>query len=165
WMRLAMEAAVCAGSLAKLAKDWSLMSQFEVGELSEAPRGRTSSAMPHKRNAVHCMQVVAQTQTVPGLAAALLGTMAQAHERALGEWQAEVAQWPPLWRRAHGAAAALRMAAEGLQVNESRMLAHIASLQEVVFSEGCAAAGAPWVGQETAQGEGGRLCEEAVRQP
>ena len=45
WMRLAMEVAVCGGSLAKLAKDWSLMSQYEVGELHEAPRGSTSSAI------------------------------------------------------------------------------------------------------------------------
>src|SRR3546814_20029767 len=64
WMRLGMEAAVCAGSLAKLARDWSLMSQFEVGELAEASRGKTSSAMPHKRNAVHCMQAIAQTQQI-----------------------------------------------------------------------------------------------------
>src|SRR3546814_14767165 len=35
WMRLGMEAAVCAGSLAKLARDWSLMSQFEgIGKAS-----------------------------------------------------------------------------------------------------------------------------------
>lgn len=162
WMRLAMEAALCAGSMAKLARDWSLMSQFEVGEISEAPRGRTSSAMPHKRNAVHCMQAVAQTQTVPGLAAALLGTMAQAHERAMGEWQAEVAQWAPLWRRVHGAAAALRLAAEGLRVNEPRMLAHIQSLQEVVFSEGCAEALAPAVGQDEAQAAVERLAAQAV---
>ena len=32
------EAAVCGGSLAKLAGDWALMSQYEVGEISEAPR-------------------------------------------------------------------------------------------------------------------------------
>lgn len=162
WMRLAMEAAVCAGSLAKLARDWSLMSQFEVGELGEAPRGRTSSAMPHKRNAVHCMQAVAQTQPVPGLVAALLSTMAQAHERALGEWQAEVAQWAPLWRRVHGAAAALRMAAEGLQVDESRMLAHIQSLHEVVFSEGCAEVLAGVVGPDEAQAAVERLAAQAV---
>lgn len=162
WMRLAMEAAICAGSLAKLARDWSLMSQSEVGELSEGARGRTSSAMPHKRNAVHCMQAVAQTQTVPGLAAALLGTMAQAHERALGEWQAEVAQWAPLWRRVHGAAAALRMAAQGLQVDEARMLAHIQALQEVVFSEGCAEALTPMLGPDEAQAVVERLAAQAL---
>ena len=53
WMRLAMEVAVCCGSLSKLARDWSLMSQYEVAEISEAARGSTSSTLPHKRNPVH----------------------------------------------------------------------------------------------------------------
>src|SRR3546814_198446 len=159
-----MEAAVCAGSLAKLARDWSLMSQFEVGELAEASRGKTSSAMPHKRNAVHCMQAIAQTQPVPGLAAALLGCMAQAHERAMGEWQAELSAWAPLWRRVHGAAAALRLAAEGLQVDPSRMQAHIDVLHEVIFSEACADALTPVAGHQAAQQATERLAPQALAQ-
>jgi 3-carboxy-cis,cis-muconate cycloisomerase len=149
WMRLAMEVAVCCGSLSKLARDWSLMSQYEVAEISEAARS-TSSAMPHKRNPVHCMQAVAQTQAVPPLAALLLGCMAQAHERALGEWQAEVAHWPDLWRHAHGAAAALRQAAQTLQVHPQRMLAHVAGLRGLVFSEACVHALAPFTGKHEA---------------
>lgn len=150
WMRLAMEVAVCGGTLAKLAKDWALMMQYEVGELREAPRGCTSSAMPHKRNPVHCMQAVAQTQPVPQLAALLLGCMAQAHERALGEWQAEVAHWGMLWSHVHAAAAALRMACEGLQVDVPRMQTHIDGLQGVVCSEALTQALAPVLGKPTA---------------
>ncbi|HYG43756.1 MAG TPA: lyase family protein [Bordetella sp.] len=164
WMRLAMEAAICAGSLAKLARDWSLMSQFEVGELAEAPRGRTSSAMPHKRNPVHCMQAVAQTQPVPGLAATLLACMTQAHERALGEWQAELSAWAPLWRHVHAAAAALRRAAEGLQVDTARMQAHIDALHQVIFSEACADALAPLAGRDAAQQAVERLAPQALTQ-
>jgi len=162
WMRLAMEAAVCAGSLAKLAKDWSLMSQFEVGELTEAPRGRTSSAMPHKRNAVYCMQAIAQTQPVPGIAANLLSAMPQAHERALGEWQAELSMWAPLWRHVYAAAAALRHSAEGLHVHSSRMQAHIDSLYEVVFSESCSDALAAITGSDAAQRAIERLAPQAL---
>ncbi|WP_255592733.1 lyase family protein [Bordetella sp. BOR01] len=164
WMRLAMEAAVCAGSLAKLARDWSLMSQFEVGELAEAPRGRTSSAMPHKRNPVHCMQAVAQTQPVPGLASTLLACMTQAHERALGEWQAELSAWAPLWRHVHAAAAALRLAAEGLQVDTARMQAHIDALHQVIFSEACADALASLAGRDAAQQAIERLAPQALAQ-
>lgn len=163
WMRLGMEAAICAGSLAKLARDWSLMSQFEVGELAEAARGKTSSAMPHKRNAVHCMQAVAQTQAVPGLAAVLLGCMAQAHERAQGEWQAELAAWAPLWRHVHGAAAALRLAAEGLQVDTGRMQANIDALHEVIFSEACVDALTPFTGRAQAQQAVERLAPQALQ--
>src|SRR5690606_27441816 len=131
WVRLGMEAAVCAGSLAKLARDWSLLSQFEVGALAEAARGKASSAMPRQRTSVHCMQAVAQAQAVPGLAATVVGCMPQAHERAMGEWQAELSAWAPLWRHVHGASAALRLAAEGLQVNPPRMQANLDALQQV----------------------------------
>lgn len=164
WMRLAMEASVCAGSLSKLARDWSLMSQFEVGELAEAPRGRTSSAMPHKRNSVHCMQAIALTQPVPGLAASLLGAMTQAHERAMGEWQAELSVWAPLWRRVHGAAAALRLAADGLRVDAARMQSHIDALYQVIFSEACTDALAPITGREAAQQAIEHLAPQALAQ-
>lgn len=151
WIRLAMEVAVCGGSLAKLAKDWSLMAQYEVAELVEAPRGSTSSAMPHKRNPVHCMQALAQTQAVPHIAASLLGCMAQAHERGLGEWQAEVAHWASLWRHVHAAAAALCSAAQGLQVDMARMQQHLEGLQGVVYSEALAQVLAPVLGKPGAQ--------------
>ena len=164
WMRLAMEAAVCGGSLAKLARDWSLMAQYEVGEVSEAPRGSTSSAMPHKRNPVHLMQAVAQAQAIPQLAALLLGCMAQAHERALGEWQAEVAHWPDLWRHVHGAAAALRQAAQSLQVHPQRMLGHVRGLQGLVFSEACVHAMAPWTGKPEALAAVELLAPQALEQ-
>lgn len=164
WMRLAMEAAVCGGSLAKLAKDWALLSQYEVGEISEAQRGSTSSAMPHKRNPVHCMQAVAQTQAVPALAALLLGCMAQAHERALGEWQAEAAHWPELWRHVHGAAAALRQAAQSLQVHPQRMLGHVQGLRGLVFSEACVHALAHWVGKPDALAAVEQLAPQALEQ-
>lgn len=164
WMRLAMEAAVCGGSLAKLARDWALLSQYEVGEISEAPRGSTSSAMPHKRNPVHCMQAVAQVQAVPPLAALLLGCMAQAHERALGEWQAEAAHWPELWRHVHGAAAALRQAAQSLQVHPRRMLGHVQGLHGLVFSEACVHALTPWTGKAEALAAVERLAPQALEQ-
>lgn len=164
WLRLAMEVAVCGGSLAKLAKDWSLMSQYEVGELHEAPRGSTSSAMPHKRNPVHCMQAVAQTQPVPQLAATLLACMVQAHERGLGEWQAEVAHAASLWRHVHAAAAALRSAAQGLHVDSARMQQHIDGLQGVVYSEALAQVLAPVLGKPAAQAAVAECAVQALDQ-
>lgn len=151
WLRLGMEVAVCGGALAKLAKDWSLLSQYEVGELSEAARGQTSSAMPHKRNPVHCLQALAHTRSVPQLAATLLACMEQAHERALGEWQAEVVHWAQLWTQVHAAAAALRLAAEGLQVHTPRMRANVEGLHGVVFSEPLTQVLARWLSKPEAQ--------------
>jgi 3-carboxy-cis,cis-muconate cycloisomerase len=144
WVRFGLEVAVLAGSLSKIAKDLALLSQAEVGEVSEgtapgdtsghAPRGG-SSAMPHKRNPVACMQAIAACAQVPGLAATLLSTMAQAHERALGEWQAEFAVWPQLWIQAFGAMAAVHDALAGLQVDTARMVHNIDRTQGLVHSE------------------------------
>jgi len=164
WMRLGMEVAVCGGSLAKLAKDWALHAQYEVGELCEAARGITSSAMPHKRNPVHCLQALAQTKAVPQLAATLLACMDQAHERALGEWQAEVVHWAQLWTHVHAGAAALCAAAQGMQVHAPRMQAHIDSLQGVVFSEQLAQVILPLLGKPEAQAAVALCAQQALQQ-
>lgn len=140
WMRLGLEAAVLVGTLSKIAKDLALLSQAEVGEVSEGcvpgetARG-SSSAMPHKRNPVACMQAIAACTQVPGLAATLLSTMAQAHERALGEWQAEFAVWPQLWIQAFAATSAVHDALAGLQVDAARMAHNIGQTQGLVHSE------------------------------
>lgn len=140
WVRFGLEVAVLAGSVSKIAKDLALLSQAEVAEVAEgataggAQRGG-SSAMPHKRNPVACMQAIAASAQVPGLAATLLSTMAQAHERALGEWQAELAVWSQLWIQAVGATCAIRDALQGLQVDSARMAHNIGQTQGLVHSE------------------------------
>ena len=164
WMRLGMEVAVCSGTLAKLAKDWALMSQFEVGEISEASRGSTSSAMPHKRNPVHCMQAIAQTQPVPHIASLLLSCMPQAHERALGEWQAEVAHWASLWQHTLAACRSLGLAAKGLQVHVGRMQANVDVLQQLVFSEGFVHVLSPCIGEVQAAALVAGMSEQALAQ-
>ncbi|MEO8838171.1 MAG: 3-carboxy-cis,cis-muconate cycloisomerase, partial [Herbaspirillum sp.] len=77
------------GSLGKIARDISLQSQTEIGELNEpiaAGRGGSSS-MPHKHNPVGCAVTLAAALRVPNLVATLLTAMVQEHERALGGWQ------------------------------------------------------------------------------
>ncbi len=139
WMRLGLEVAVLAGSLSKIAGDLVLMSQAEVAEVvaGDAQSGG-SSAMPHKRNPVACMQAVAACAQVPHLAATLLSTMAQAHERGMGQWQAEVAVWPQLWVQAFAAASAVNSALSGLRADPQRMARNIDELQGVVCSEALA---------------------------
>ena len=97
-VNLGAQFAIIAGSAGKIARDVSLMMQFEIGEVfepSESGRGG-SSAMPHKRNPVRCMQILANATRAPDLAAILMRGMVQEHERALGGWQAEWAVWPDL---------------------------------------------------------------------
>ena len=132
WVRLGCELGVMTGALGKIAGDIALMSQFELGELAEpAEEGRGgSSAMPHKRNPVASMVAIAAAHRTPALVATLLGAMPQAHERALGPWQAELATWPALVLAAHGSVAALAAALPGLVVDADRMRANIDSLRD-----------------------------------
>ncbi len=131
WVALGCELGLLVGNLGKIAKDISLMSQYEVGEVSEPtePGRGGSSAMPHKRNPVACMVALAAAQRAPQRVAALLAAMPQEHERALGNWQAELAEWPGLLMSAHGSARAMAQALPGLQVDSARMLANIESLR------------------------------------
>ncbi|QPF76720.1 3-carboxy-cis,cis-muconate cycloisomerase [Roseateles sp. DAIF2] len=137
WLRLGAELGVLTGSLGKLARDWSLLAQPEVGELMEGAAGG-SSAMPHKRNPVACMQALAAAKRAPQRVAALLACMDQEHERGLGGWQAEQAEWAGLLLSCHGAVRALSQAAAALQLHPARMLENIERQQDLVFAEGLA---------------------------
>jgi 3-carboxy-cis,cis-muconate cycloisomerase len=131
WVALGCELALLAGSLGKVAKDVSVMVQFEVGELAEPlePGRGGASATAHKRNPVACMIALAAAQRVPQLVAALLVTMPQEHEPALGNWQAELAEWPRLLMSVHGAARAMAQALSGLQVDTQRMRANLKAVR------------------------------------
>ena len=75
------------------------------------------------------MVALAAAQRAPQRVAALLAAMPQQHERALGAWQAELAEWPQLLMSAHGSVRALAGALPGLQVDAARMRANIDRLR------------------------------------
>ncbi|EJL82179.1 3-carboxy-cis,cis-muconate cycloisomerase [Polaromonas sp. CF318] len=131
WVALGCELGLLVGSLGKIAKDISLMGQYEIGELAEPtePGRGGSSAMPHKRNPVACMVALAASARAPQRVAALLAAMPQEHERALGNWQAELAEWPGLLMSAHGSVRAMAHALPGLQVDTRRMRANLDALR------------------------------------
>ncbi|MFJ3057286.1 3-carboxy-cis,cis-muconate cycloisomerase [Herbaspirillum sp. NPDC087042] len=162
WIRLGSEMAVLAGSLGKIATDLSLMAQGEIAELAEpSGNGRGgSSAMPHKRNPVSSMIALAAAHRAPQQAAGLLATMAQQHERGLGNWQAELAEWPALFLGVHGALRALNDAFAALGIDEARMLRNIDALQGLVFAESASIALARVIGRPRAHA----LLEQLTRQ-
>jgi 3-carboxy-cis,cis-muconate cycloisomerase len=131
WVALGCELGLMVGSLGKIAQDIALMGQYEVAELAEPtePGRGGSSAMPHKRNPVASMVALAAAQRAPQRVAALLAAMPQAHERALGAWQAELAEWPQLLMSAHGSVRALAGALPGLEVDAGRMRSNINRLR------------------------------------
>ena len=93
------------GTLGKIARDISLMSQTEVGEALEpsAPGRGGSSTLPHKRNPVGCAVVLAAAIRVPALVSTMLAAMVQEHERGLGGWHAEWETLPEICLLAAGA--------------------------------------------------------------
>jgi 3-carboxy-cis,cis-muconate cycloisomerase len=144
---------VLCGALGKVAKDISLMSQAEVGELNEpSGDGRGgSSAMPHKRNPVASMLALAAAIRAPQRVAALLAAMVQEHERGLGNWQAELAETSGLYLSAHGALKALSdVAQQGLEVHPQRMRANIEALNGLVSAEAAAKVFAKQIGKPQA---------------
>jgi len=112
--------AIAIGALGKMARDVSLLSQNAIGEAREpAVAGRGgSSAMAHKRNPTGCQVALSAAIRAPGLAASLLGGMAQEEERGLGGWQAEAPVLADLFLLAAGAAAAMADIAEGLEIDD-----------------------------------------------
>ena len=141
------------GVMGKVARDVVLLAQTEVAEAAEgAGEGRGgSSTMPHKRNPVGAVAVIACAQRAPGLVATILGAMGQEHERAAGAWQSEWEPFLELLRLAGSAAATLRELLEGLDVDADRMRADLDATGELVMSESVAAALSESIGRPAAQ--------------
>lgn len=125
------------GTLGKIARDISLMSQTEVAELSEpgAPGRGGSSSMPHKRNPVGSAAVLSAATRVPSMVATLLSAMPNEHERALGGWQSEWETLPEIVSLSAAALAHLRSVIEGLQVDTERMRRNIDASRGMVMAE------------------------------
>ena len=148
--------AIYVGVLGKIARDVSLLMQFEVGEAREAGGG--SSAMPHKQNPSGCTRALAAAARLPGLAATMLAGLVQEHERAAGAWQAE---WPVIAEalQATGAALeAMRDVIAGLTVDPARMRANLDATRGTVFAERLMLLAAPVLGRARARA----LVEEAL---
>ena len=125
------------GTLGKIAKDISLLSQTEVAEAfepSEPGRGG-SSTMPHKRNPVACAAVLSAAIRVPGLVGTMLAAMPQEHERGLGGWHAEWETLPEIVSLAAGAAHTMAELAPRLEVDEERMLQNLEATHGLIFAE------------------------------
>jgi 3-carboxy-cis,cis-muconate cycloisomerase len=124
---------VYAGTLGKIARDITLLMQFEVGELHEPGGG--SSSMPQKRNPSGSVVALAAAARLSGLVATAMSTLTQEHERAAGAWQVE---WPTVADalQATGASlAAMAQVASGLHVDPARMRANLDATHGTVLTE------------------------------
>jgi 3-carboxy-cis,cis-muconate cycloisomerase len=161
---LAAALGVAAGVLGKVALDVTLLAQTELGEVSEPAAGGRggSSTLPHKRNPIGAVLVVAATRRVPGLVATVLGAMAQEQERAAGAWHAE---WEPqgeLLGLVGGAAARTRELLEGLEVHPDRMRANLELTGGLLVAERVAGGLTDRLGRAEAQALVQRLSRQAA---
>ncbi len=159
--RVACGLGMALGVLAKLARDLVLLAQTEVAEVREgAVAGRGgSSTMPHKRNPVGAVAVLACAQRGPGLVATVLSAMAPEHERGAGSWQAEWEPLAELLRLTGSAAASAAELLAGLEVDTARMRANLELGGDAAMSESVAVALGALIGRPRAQA----LVEAAAR--
>ena len=156
---------VAAGALAKIALDITLLSQTEVGEVTEGAGGG-SSAMPQKQNPVGSVLTSACARTVHGHASILTGALPQEHQRAAGAWQAEWLALSGALAFTGGAATSLRETLEGLEAHPERMAENLARTDGLVLAEQFAYFLAPSLGRPEAQrlvGEAAKRCATSGR--
>jgi len=128
WLDLLGRMAQVVATAGKIARDVSLLSQPEVGEMLEAAPKEgvgASSAMPHKRNPVGCAHALAAATRMPGLLAIVHAGAIAEHERALGGWQAELATVPQMADALGGAVDFLETIGSGLVIDAARMKANL----------------------------------------
>ena len=154
------------GTLGKIARDISLHSQTEVGELLEpAGQGRGgSSTMPHKRNPVTCAVVLAAATRVPGLVSTMLSAMPQEHQRGLGDWHAEWETLPQIVRLAGGALHHLAEMLPHLEVDSRRMRQNLDATNGLIFAEAVSMALADRMGKMPAHLLVEAACKKSAEQ-
>jgi 3-carboxy-cis,cis-muconate cycloisomerase len=143
---------ILAGNLGKIARDISLLSQTEIGELKESNRkGRGgSSTMPQKSNPVASISILANAERIPALVAVMFSSLVQDHERGTGPWHAE---WETLPEIAQLTAGALSRAVElisGLEIDKDRMLQNLEISKGLIYAENISMALVPMIGRKQA---------------
>jgi 3-carboxy-cis,cis-muconate cycloisomerase len=160
-VRIATALGATLGLLGKIGRDVVLLAQSELAEVAEGGgEGRGgSSTMPHKRNPVGGVGLIACAQRGPGLVATMLAAMVQEHERGAGAWQAEWDTLLELLRLTGSSAAIARELLAGLKVDPEKMRSDMDLTGGLVMSESVAAALAASMGRSGAQ----ELVEKAAR--
>jgi 3-carboxy-cis,cis-muconate cycloisomerase len=135
--RLATGLGILSGTMGKIARDLSLLTQTEIAEVREQwEEGRGgSSTMPQKRNPVETAVVLSLVVRVPGLVSTALASMIQEHERGLGGWQAEWEVLPELIRTTAAIVHHASRLLSGLTVDVQQMAANLEMSKGAIFAE------------------------------
>jgi len=148
-LRMVELAGALAGTdavLGKIARDVTLLSQSEVGEVHEGPRDSSggggssprrggSSVMPQQQNPVAAVAVLGCTKRVPGLLATVAAAAEQEYQRAAGGWHAEWETMADLLSLTGSAASWAADMLGGLTVDAARMSANLAAANGLPLAE------------------------------
>ncbi|HEU4902067.1 MAG TPA: 3-carboxy-cis,cis-muconate cycloisomerase [Flavisolibacter sp.] len=136
-VRVATTLGVLTGNIGKIAKDISLLMQTEVAEVLEPSiEGKgVSSAMPHKRNPVGCITILANAARVPGLVSTMLSCMTQDQERATGLWHAEWETLASIVQLTAGCVNKVVEITSGLEVRKEQMLHNLELTKGLIYAE------------------------------
>jgi 3-carboxy-cis,cis-muconate cycloisomerase len=128
---------LCAGTLGKIARDISLHTQTEVGEVFEpSSDGRGgSSTLPNKRNPVTSAVILSAAARVPALVGTMLAALVQEQERGLGGWHAEWETLPEIVRLTAGALHHLTTTISALDIDAKRMRQNVDITNGLIFAE------------------------------
>jgi 3-carboxy-cis,cis-muconate cycloisomerase len=157
---------ILTGNLGKIAQDISLLMQTEVAEVfepSQAGKGG-SSAMPHKRNPVSCVAILANAQRVPNLVATMLGCMSQDYERAAGKWHVEWETLADIVKLTAGALHQVVQVTNGLEVDKERMLQNLERTKGLIYAENVSLALAGKIGKTEAHQFVETACKKALQE-
>ncbi len=160
----AAEFGILASTLGKIARDIALLMQTEVAEVFEpsAPGKGGSSTLPHKRNPVQTVAVIAIAHRTPGLVATMLAAGLQEHERGAGGWHAEWDTMRELLTLTGAAALHMQTMLEGLEVDTERMRANLEMTDGLIMAERVTFALAPTLGKAKAKSFMEAACKRAV---
>lgn len=163
---LASGLGILVGSLAKIGEDIVLLSQTEVGEVTEPflPGRGTSSTLPHKRNPILSTAILANAKRVPFLVATILAAMPQAYERAAGAWHAEWETLDDIFGLTAGAVEKALELLQGLEIDQQRMRENIELTQGLIYAEVVSLALAKEIGKEKAHEVIKSACQQAVKE-
>jgi 3-carboxy-cis,cis-muconate cycloisomerase len=145
----------------KIARDVTLLAQAEVAEAEESEHG-ISSTLPHKRNPVRSVLILAAAMRAPGLVGTVFNAMVQEHERAAGAWHAEWETVRELLRVAGGASHHAAALLTSLHIDSRRMEENLASDGGLVMAENLALQLSRHAGRSTARDIVRRCSDDAI---
>ncbi len=162
----AAQLGILSSTLGKIARDIVLLMQTEVAEVFEpsAPGKGGSSTLPHKRNPVQSVAIIAIATRTPGFVATMLSAGLQEHERGVGGWHAEWDTMRELLLLTGAAALHMQTMLEGLEVDTDRMRANLELNNGLIMAERVTIALAPALGKSKAKSFMEAACKQAVAQ-